>query len=463
VASPPPPRGLSIFGFPLQVSPFFLVIMLFLGMPRGAPEWTTEVIGTLAIWMIVVTVSILWHELGHAFAMRHYGYSPAIRLYGMGGLTMWGKGPPPSAKQRVVVSAAGPFAGFALGGVALLIWLLLGDTSDRWALDAIFFDLVWVNIGWGLLNLLPMLPWDGGHVLEGALDLVTGGKGRKATGVVTIVVALAAAGAAWVFLDRSIWALYLCGLSVLAGVRAIRGPSQEAESSAPTVTLTPAQALARAREALERVGTPDQLVAAILHGTRSEAWGTLATDLETRVAPACETDAQRATARELAARAVEAMRPSHDPSPVLEATVAIRREQWTEALDAAKEMDDMISKRRIEAYALSMLGQTAEALDRLGDDRVGGSMVDTALFHAARFDEAAELGAGLFERFHDAEDAYNTACSHARAGRALEGLGWLERALDAGYDDLDHLEADQDLAEVRALDGYGPLRARLDA
>ena len=477
MASPPSPRGFSLFGFPVRVSPFFLLILAFLGMPRGAEDWSTEVIGRVVIFVAVATVSILWHELGHAFAMRRYGYSPAIQLYGMGGLTMWGKGPAPSAGQRIVVSLAGPFAGFALG-VPFVIWLLLGP-HDHWVLDALVKYLAGVNIVWGVLNLLPMLPWDGGHVLEGALDLMTKGKGRAPAGVVTILVALAAAGAAWVYLDQDIWALYLCGLSVFAGVRAVRGPPKAALEAGPAATLTPLEALAQARESLERVGPPEQLVAAILHGTRSEGWGKLAADLETRVAPACATDAERATAHELAGwafllagdpkaatRAAEAMRPSHDPSPVLEATIALRSERWSEALRAAEAMEataDAVSKQRIEAYALSMMGEVAEAVERLGDDRAGGSMVDTALFGAARFDEAAELGAALFERFQDPEDAYNTACSHARAGRALDGLSWLERALDAGYDDVDHLEGDDDLADVRALDGYAPLRARLSA
>ena len=78
-----------------------------------------------------------------------------------------------------------------------------------------------------------------------------------------------------------------------------------------------------------------------------------------------------------------------------------------------------------------------------------------------RFDAAAAFGASLFERFGDAEDAYNTACSHSRAGRADEGLAWLERAVEAGYQDLDHLESDEDMAAVRALAGYTLIRDRV--
>ena len=41
------------------------------------------------IWLAVVTVSILIHELGHAVAIRYYGYRPWITLYGLGGLASY--------------------------------------------------------------------------------------------------------------------------------------------------------------------------------------------------------------------------------------------------------------------------------------------------------------------------------------------------------------------------------------
>jgi uncharacterized glyoxalase superfamily protein PhnB len=42
-----------------------------------------------------------------------------------------------------------------------------------------------------------------------------------------------------------------------------------------------------------------------------------------------------------------------------------------------------------------------------------------------------------------------------------EGDKWWKRAVDAGYRDLPHLQADEDLAPVRALPGFAPIAQRL--
>ena len=51
-----------------------------------------------------------------------------------------------------------------VGGLVAL-WLQLHDVGDGalWS-RLLMSDLVFVNLGWGLLNLLPVLPLDGGHI-----------------------------------------------------------------------------------------------------------------------------------------------------------------------------------------------------------------------------------------------------------------------------------------------------------
>ena len=71
-----------LFGFPVRVHPFFWVVSLLLGMGgRDRP-----IRSNVLIWVAVVFVSILVHELGHAFMQRYYGGHPWITLYGFGGL-----------------------------------------------------------------------------------------------------------------------------------------------------------------------------------------------------------------------------------------------------------------------------------------------------------------------------------------------------------------------------------------
>lgn len=473
-------RGLRVLGFPLQVSPWFFVLLLILGAPREQ-RWTTEVLVGMFIWVAVGVTGVIWHELGHALAMRRYGYSPSIALHGMGGHTAWGRGPSPTAKQRLWVSLAGPFAGFALGGLVFALGLLVDLESQHWAVQRAYLVLLWVNIGWGVINLLPMLPWDGGHVVEALADRVTGGNGRKPAAVVTFLFAVPLL--VWIvytfgFSLTTLWTGFLLTTSLRIAGRAFqKEPPPRTLEGTLTRSDGPLEALARARAALTQAGPGEKLVSRVLYGATSEDWAQLGADLEHHVLPRLESPDDRATARELAAwaqllagdpddavRNVEVMRETHEPSPALSSLVALAEERWERALDDAEDLDpreEEAERALLRAYALAMLGRHEEAGDAIGRDRDRGAVVDASLFRAGRFDAAAELGRTLWERFGSPEDAYNAACSHARAGRPGESMAWLERAIDSGYTDADHLERDPDLASVRAHAGFDALLARL--
>jgi len=470
-----PRKHFALFGFPVRIHPFFWVITVMLGATGLGASWNAQVLASIGLWVAMVFVSILWHELGHAFAMRHYGYSPWIVLHGMGGATAWGEGPPrPTPKMRVIVSLAGPFAGFALGAVFLAVFLVVGD-GHHWALDQFLWGMMLVNLGWGAVNLVPMIPWDGGMALHGALDHFTGGKGLKPTAIVTIVVGLALGALVLWLLPRPWWVLFLIGISVFNGVRALSASKDGPAPRAPSID--PMRAIAHARASLERAGGPEALTRAILLRSASDDWRQLADGLTGEVLPRIGSPSQRAIALELAAwayllaghperadRTAGRMRPTHDPSAILEALIAVRRDRPDDALDAAADMheDEAEAARTITLYARAVRGEAEAVVADLTDDEAElGSLLDAAVFHSEHFEQAAALGAALFDRFGVGNDAYNTACSLSRAGRPDEALRWLERAIDAGYDDLAHLEADDDLAEARARPGYPELAERL--
>lgn len=150
-----------IFGIPVTVEPIFFILVGFLGIRR-------ERLDLIAIWMAVVFVSILVHELGHAFAGRRLGLAPAIRLHGMGGHTEWIVPRRMSGAQRIGISFAGPGAGFLLAGLVYAAQPLFSQAPD-WRMQLVYMDLLWVNVGWGILNLLPILPMDGGHIMQTGL------------------------------------------------------------------------------------------------------------------------------------------------------------------------------------------------------------------------------------------------------------------------------------------------------
>jgi tetratricopeptide (TPR) repeat protein len=89
------------------------------------------------------------------------------------------------------------------------------------------------------------------------------------------------------------------------------------------------------------------------------------------------------------------------------------------------------------------------------------SRLTASLFSAGRYEAALAIATRAFETHGNANDAYNAACCLSRLGRPDTALPWLERAVDAGYRDLPHLQADEDLAPVRALPGFAPIAQRL--
>ncbi|MCA1691680.1 MAG: hypothetical protein LC733_05565 [Actinobacteria bacterium] len=169
-----------IGGIPVRIDLTFLLIAVFLG-------WGARTGGLLVAWVAIVTGSVLLHELGHAVAFRRYGQQPSILLQGMGGLTS-GSGEPLSPRRDIVVSLAGPLSGLVLIGLpALVIARSQAELSPTW--ETVLADLVFVNLAWSVVNLLPILPLDGGRVSAALWALGTGGRGEHPAHVLSALVA----------------------------------------------------------------------------------------------------------------------------------------------------------------------------------------------------------------------------------------------------------------------------------
>lgn len=153
----------NLLGFRITVEPFFWLTCLLLG--SGVAGGGRQGIALIVIWTLVVFVSILVHELGHALAARRYGVHPEIVLQGLGGLTQM-HGAYLNRRQSLVVSAAGPFASLTLG---FLVWLLARVMPFSGLAAAAVIFLLWVNFFWTAVNLLPVLPLDGGQIVRDLL------------------------------------------------------------------------------------------------------------------------------------------------------------------------------------------------------------------------------------------------------------------------------------------------------
>ncbi|MEQ8855539.1 M50 family metallopeptidase [Gimesia sp.] len=157
----------SIFGIPIRVHPLFWVVAAFMG-------WNPDDLKFTWIWIACVFVSILVHELGHAIMAKIFGWPPQIILYHFGGLAVYQPYSGLTTQRSIIISAAGPMAGFILFGI---VWVFryysirfgLWDgfsPQARGYIALAFYDLIFINLYWGLINLAPVLPLDGGHICE---------------------------------------------------------------------------------------------------------------------------------------------------------------------------------------------------------------------------------------------------------------------------------------------------------
>lgn len=180
----------QIFGFPVRVHPAFFVMPLLLGgsILRNSQDNAGV---TLLILISVFFLSILVHELGHAFAFRYFGQDSRIVLYWMGGLAIPDSGNNPwfstskvafTPVQNIIVSLAGPIFGFLLAG--LLCGVSIALEADLELIDFGVFPMlrpvfpadvnfairiflavgIYANIFFNILNLVPVFPLDGGQV-----------------------------------------------------------------------------------------------------------------------------------------------------------------------------------------------------------------------------------------------------------------------------------------------------------
>lgn len=155
-----------IRGHEIRVGPLFLILMaifVFMGM-NSAQDFFYQL-----MWAPVLFFSVLFHELGHAAASKHYGFGTSqIVLHGMGGVAISRRGYT-SPKQGMVIALAGPAVTFLLAAGAAVLLFVYGMAFGSESLSSVpayFLRLmIGANIFWLIFNLLPIYPLDGGQTL----------------------------------------------------------------------------------------------------------------------------------------------------------------------------------------------------------------------------------------------------------------------------------------------------------
>ena len=209
----------KIFKIPVRVEPWFWLMGFFLGGGIGIKSRQDFLM--ILLWIVVLFVSILVHELGHALTSRKMtGVTPSIKLWGMGGLAY--PNTQLTQKQSFWVTWAGPLAGLGFFGLIVLtccaiygfavgtdlaMFLLFPTSGINRETFTVLAEmnkpvlfmlgrLLWVNFWWSLINLLPVFPLDGGQIYA-SIERST-----KKVWTVGMVTGALVAVAALLFLDR---------------------------------------------------------------------------------------------------------------------------------------------------------------------------------------------------------------------------------------------------------------------
>ncbi len=171
----------SLFNIPIRVLPWFWLTMAFIGGVLRVDG--KEAFFLLILFLIAGFISILVHELGHALTAKAFGKRVEIVLQAFGGYAAYSGGAPLDRWRTFLVTAAGPALQIVLG----LAVYLFAKSFPGMSREATYFMTVLYAISfiWAILNLLPVLPLDGGRILQ----TILGPSRIKLTLLISIAVA----------------------------------------------------------------------------------------------------------------------------------------------------------------------------------------------------------------------------------------------------------------------------------
>jgi stage IV sporulation protein FB len=171
----------SLFGIPVQVQPFFWITLIIIGGALDANS--ASAILEIGMFVLAGFISVLVHELGHALMARKFGAYSEITLQAFGGYAAY-SGVRLTRPQTFAVTAAGPAIQILLGLAVMLALRNLPPLSRN--ADYFLDTLIWISFVWAVINLLPVLPLDGGRLL----DAVLGPERIRITLWITIIVSV---------------------------------------------------------------------------------------------------------------------------------------------------------------------------------------------------------------------------------------------------------------------------------
>lgn len=185
---------------PITIHPLFWLLAFFIGF-MTAPH-----LGFAFLAVVVIFFSVLFHEFGHALTALLFQQKARIELAAFGGFT-YREGRKLRLWEEFLVVINGPLAGLLLALGASLIYTFIPPTNS-----ALLFLLKFtarVNFFWTVMNLLPLLPLDGGHVLSIILEAIFGFRGVQAALIIGLIVGVAVTTFSFIIGEFLLGAIFL--------------------------------------------------------------------------------------------------------------------------------------------------------------------------------------------------------------------------------------------------------------
>jgi len=164
---------------PVVIHPLFWLTAALIGWLNSGN------LGGTILWVGIILISVMVHELGHASMALLFKKHPTIELVPMGGVTIYDSS---NLKfyQQFLITFFGPLFGFILFLLCYFVVYAGFLTTPR---SIYLFRLLYqVNFFWTIINLLPVLPLDGGQLLRIVLEALFGVRGFRIAIITGIII-----------------------------------------------------------------------------------------------------------------------------------------------------------------------------------------------------------------------------------------------------------------------------------
>lgn len=174
-----------LLGFDVRVRVGFVLFVVLIAAINPGP---------LGVWLAAsLAVFTVVHELGHAVAARSAGAEAAISLDFMAGYTSFRPRGPIGTARRALISVSGPAVQIV---TSVLVLVAMG--ANPLSVDSVRESHSTLAIWWagpviGLLNLIPVLPLDGGHLAQLGLERALRRPAPREMAIASIVITITGA------------------------------------------------------------------------------------------------------------------------------------------------------------------------------------------------------------------------------------------------------------------------------